>query len=245
MKRSELACTEDGILGNRIRLRQPVEGDRAAIDPVLLAAAVPANPGETILDAGTGSGAAALCLARRLPGVTIEAIEIQPDLALLARENAAINGFESRLTIREGDLLTSPEARFDHVMTNPPFLELEEGTASPDARRRRAHVLDETGLDGWIGACLAALREGGTLTMIHRADRIDRILAAFSGLAGEAVIFPLWPLAGKPARRVIVRARKGILAPAQIHPGLVLHDPAGGYTDAAERILRHAGALVF
>lgn len=245
MRRSDLAFTEDGILGNRVRLRQPLEGDRAAIDPVLLAAAVPAKAGETILDAGTGSGVAALCLASRLPDVSIEALEIQPDLALLARESAAINGFEARLTVREGDLMTAREAAFDHVMTNPPFLGPGEGTASPDSRRRRAHIHDETDLKGWVRACLALLRAGGTLTLIHRADRIDGILAALEGLAGGVAVFPLWPAAAKPARRVIVRARRGVRAQAQIHPGLVLHDPAGGYSEAAERILRHAEALVF
>jgi len=105
MKRSDAAITEDGFLGNRIRLRQPADGYRAAIDPVLLAAAVSVSNGDSVLDAGAGTGAAAVCLAARVPSFRIAALEIQPALAGLARENAAINGFEDRLTVHQGDVM--------------------------------------------------------------------------------------------------------------------------------------------
>ncbi|HKJ73631.1 MAG TPA: methyltransferase [Alphaproteobacteria bacterium] len=247
MKRSEAGFTEDGILGNRVRLRQPVAGERAAIDPVVLAAAVPARPGETVLDVGAGSGVAALCLAARLPDVVVDALEIQPDLAELARENVELNGFAARMTVYDGDILDAgarlPRLPFDHLMTNPPFLEPGEGTESPEQGRRRAHVHGEADLARWIRGCLGLVRQGGTLTLVHRADRIDAILAALHGRAGGVIVFPLWPHAGKPARRVIVQARKGLAAPAVLHPGLALHDPAGGYSDDAEQVLRHAAAI--
>jgi tRNA1(Val) A37 N6-methylase TrmN6 len=249
MRRSDLAITEDGILGNRIRLRQPAEGYRAAIDPVLLAAAVEAAEGDTVLDVGTGTGAAALCLAERAPGFGIAAIEIQPELAALAHENAALNGFEDRITVRQGDVMDCkyifPTEPFDQVMTNPPYFEPGESTPPPDPSRRLAHVHDSAGLADWIGACLSLLRPGGIFTIIHRAERLGALLGAIEPVAGEANIFPLWPGSVKPARRVIVRARKGIRAPSVLHPGLVLHGPSGGYTEEAEQVLRHAQPLVF
>ena len=249
MKRSETGVSEDGILGNRIRLRQPRDGERAAIDPVFLAAAVPATAGDTVVDVGSGTGVAALCLAARVSDFGIAALEIQPDLVELARENAALNGYGDRITVYQGDLRDTryllPPDSFDQVMTNPPYFEPGESSPSPNEARRLAHVQTDGGLAGWIEACLGLLRDGGTLTVIHRAERLGALLAALEPLAGEANIFPLWPGSVKPARRVVVRARKGIRAPSVLHPGLVLHGPDGGYTPEAEQILRHAQPLVF
>ncbi len=247
--RSEAGVTEDGILGNRIRLRQPRDGERAAIDPVFLASAVPASTGDTVIDVGSGSGVASLCLAERGQGFGIAALEIQPDLVELARENAALNGYGDRITVYPGDLMQArysfPTGSFDHVMTNPPYFEPGESSPSPNEARRMAHVQNGGGLADWIEACLGLVRDGGTLTVIHRAERLGALLGALEPLAGEASIFPLWPGSAKPARRVIVRARKGIRAPSVLHPGLVLHGPDGGYTVEAEQILRHAQPLVF
>ena len=249
MKRSDLAVTEDGILGNRIRLRQPAEGYQVAIDPVLLAAAVEAREGDSVLDVGTGTGAAALCLAVRRPGVGIAAIEIQPEFAALAEENAALNGFAGRITVHQGDVMDCgkllPRESFDHVMTNPPYFEPGESTPPPETSRRLAHVHNSAGLGEWIDACLSLLRPGGIFTVIHRAERLGALLSVLEPVAGEANIFPFWPGSVKPARRVIVRARKGSRAPSVLHPGLVLHGPGGGYTDEAEQVLRHARPLVF
>ena len=133
--------TTDSLLAGRVRLRQPRHGYRVAIDPVLLAAAVPALAGQAVLDAGLGTGAATLCLLARVPGCRVAGIELQPELADLAAENAALNGVELELVT--GDLLAPPpelRARsFDHVMSNPPFLEPGEGSASPLPQRMRAH----------------------------------------------------------------------------------------------------------
>jgi tRNA1(Val) A37 N6-methylase TrmN6 len=86
-------------------------------------------------------------------------------------------------------------------------------------------------------------RAKGTVTFIHRADRIDALLGHIAGRAGEVVIFPLWPGTGKPASRVLVRARKQIAAPARLAAGLVLHEPDGRFTAAAEAVLRGGEGL--
>jgi tRNA1(Val) A37 N6-methylase TrmN6 len=241
------AVSEDRLLGGRVVLRQPVQGFRSAIDPVLLAAAVPAEPGQTVLELGIGTGAAALCLARRVPGLRVTGLDQQHELVRLAAENAALNGFERQMDFMVGDLLQAPSRlepnSFDHVMANPPYLVAGTATLPPDAARARAVGEGAADLAAWVGFARAMVRMRGSITFIHRADRLDALLAALSGRVGEIVIFPLWPGSGKPAKRVLVRARRGIETPLKLSAGLVLHEADGKFTAGAERILREGAAL--
>lgn len=244
---SELPYSEDTLLGGRVTLRQPRHGYRAAIDPVLLAAAVPAQDGDTVLDIGCGAGAASLCLAMRVEGSRITGIETQRDLVHLANDNVALNGFFGRFVAVQGDLLHPPPrlepGSFAHVMANPPFLESGAASASPDAAKAAANIEGEADLAAWVRFALLMARPKGSITFIHRADRMEQLLAQLSGRAGEIVVFPLWPGQDKPAKRLLLRARKSVATPTRLTPGLVLHEADGRYTAAAEAVLRGGAAL--
>lgn len=239
--------SEDRLLGGRVLLRQPIDGFRAAIDPVLMAAAVPASAGQKVLELGTGSGAAALCLARRVPGVRVTGLELQPDLARLAGENALLNGFADTVAVLAGDLLYPPPdlvpGSFDHVMANPPFMAAGSGTLSIRGARAMASAEGAADLAAWMRCALAMVRDRGSITIVHRADRLEALLAALAGPAGEITVFPLWPGAGKPAKRVLIRARRGVQTPLKLMPGLVLHGADGRFTPEADAILREAAGL--
>jgi tRNA1(Val) A37 N6-methylase TrmN6 len=245
---AEEGTTEDGLLGGSVRLIQQAGGYRVAIDPVLLAAAVPAAAGDHVLDAGAGVAAAALCLAARVPGVRVSGLESQRALVRLANDNADLNGMKDRVAIMEGDLLRPPPrlapGSFDHVMANPPYLEPARASISPDPGKAAANVEGAADLGAWVAFCLTMVRDKGSVTVIHRADRLDTLLTAFHRKAGEIVVYPLWPVAdGRPAPRVIARARKGVASPTRLAAGLVLHRADGTYTPEAEAILRHGASL--
>lgn len=245
---SEIApsLTEDGLLNGRVRLLQPANGYRAAIDPVLLAAAVGARTGDKILDLGCGAGAAALCLLARLPDVSVTGLELQIHMAELARRNAGLNGVEARFSVMEGSAAAPPVtlSGFDHVMTNPPFFAESSGTAPKAESRAISHMEGGLDLRGWIKAGLRLLRPKGRLTLIHRAERLGDILAALAGGGvGGIVVFPIWPKPGRPAGRIIVSVRKGVRSPLEMRPGIILHHGDGRYTGEAEAILREGGAL--
>ncbi len=238
--------TLDRLLGGRVSLLQPTRGYRVAIDPVLLAAAVDADEGDAVLDSGAGTGGAALCLAARVGGCSIVGLERDPGLAALARGSVELNREGDRVRILEGDLLAPPaplrDRTFDVVMSNPPYLDAARSRGPDDAGRADAHLEDVT-LDRWVDACLRRLRPGGRIALVHRADRLDDILAALRGRAGDIVVLPLWPRSGAAAVRVIVRARKGARGPLRLAAGLVLHEADGGFTQAASAILREGQAL--
>ena len=241
--------TLDALLGGRVRLRQPAEGYRAAIDPVLLAAAVPARDGERVLDLGCGVGAAACCLLARLPGIRITGLELQGAMARLARDNGVLNGWDGRFRVLLGDILDPPAQlaaeSFDQVMINPPYVPADRARPSSNPSKAAATRESEATLRDWLSAGLSFLRPRGGLTLIHRADRLDEILFALRGKAGSLRIFPLWPAAGRPAKRVLIAARKAVAGPLVFAPGLVLHETDGSYTPEAEAVLRNAAALQF
>ncbi|HEY1431760.1 MAG TPA: methyltransferase [Stellaceae bacterium] len=243
----EPTFSEDRLLGGRIRLKQPAAGYRVAIDPVFLAAAVPAEPHQLVLDVGCGAGAAMLCLAARVPHSRVVGLEMQRELVRLAGDNVILNGLEARASAMIGDLLHPPPrlspGAFDHVMANPPFH--PRGHADPAAApgKSTATVEGDADLADWVRFSLAMVRAKGTVTFIHRADRIDALLGQISGRAGEVVVFPLWPNQGRAASRILVRARKQTAAPARLAPGLVLHEAEGGLSAAADGILREGRGL--
>jgi len=239
--------TEDRLLGGRVRLRQPAVGYRVAIDPVFLAASVPAEPQQSVLDVGCGAGAAMLCLAARVPQARVVGLETRRELVRLAGDNAILNGVEARVSAMIGDLLHAPPrlppGAFDHVMANPPHLDRGRAAAAASPEKAEATVEGEADLAAWVRFSLAMARPKGSVTFIHRADRIEALLAEFAGRAGEIVVYPLWPRPGSLAVRVLVRARKDIASPSRIAPGLVLNDPDGRPTAAAEAVLREGRGL--
>lgn len=248
------AFTEDGFLDGRLRLLQPAKGYRAGIDAVLLAASIPARAGERVLEAGAGVGVASLCLAARVPGAGIAGLELQGELVHVARENARRNGLQSRFTAIEGDVglpvrdlvaLGLEPQSWHHVFANPPFHDPARAAMPPDAGKAQAHLTLGSDLADWVRFACVMVRPKGTVSFIHRADALASLLAALEGHVGNIEIFPLWPAAGKPASRVILRGQRGSRGPLTLRAGLVLHGRDGRFTERAEAILRHGAALVF
>jgi tRNA1(Val) A37 N6-methylase TrmN6 len=174
-------------------------------------------------------------------------VERDPAAARLARENITLNGMEDRLEVLEGDVALRFAglglAPFDAAMANPPFFDDPDALRGPAAERRGAWMADD-GLEAWTGFLSKAVREGGTVTLIHRADRLADILALLAPKCGSVQLLAVHPFADQPAKRVLVRAIKSGKAPLRILPPLVLHDRDGAkYSPRAEAILRGSAAL--
>lgn len=241
--------SEDRVLGGRVVLAQPKRGYRAGLDAALLAAACDAGAGDRVLEAGCGPGAALLAAAMRRPDAAFVGLERSPEALALARRNIASNRLGDRVEVREADV-GQPFSRlglspFDAVMANPPFFDDPGALRAPDPAKTEAWMA-EGGLAAWTGFLSKAVREGGSLTLIHRADRLADLLALLSPKCGSFQIRPIHPRADTPAKRVLVRAIKTGKAPLQLLPPLVLHPQADGkHTPEAEAILRGEAGLAW
>lgn len=237
------------LLNGAVRLCVPDgRGLKPTTDAVFLAAACPANPGDHVLDLGCGVGTVALCVASRVPEIKLTGVEREAALIYLARMNASQNTGGIPADFMIGDIRDCParldQPIFDHVVMNPPFY--DSGTYIPPNDPLRARALGHHGdgslerpttLEDWIMAARVLVKSRGTVTMIYHAESVDDIVAIAHRRFGGVTIIPLWPHAGEPARRVIVRMVKDSYAPSVLHPGLVLHEQNGEWTEAAQNIL--------
>lgn len=238
---------ENALLGGRVRLRQPARGYRAGMDAALLAAAVAARPGQRVIEAGCGAGGALFQIAARCPEAVLTGVEREPDAAALARENATLNGVAERVEILTGDVADGfralDRAPCDWAVSNPPFFDDPSALRAPAEGKRAAWMADD-GLEAWTGFLLKAVKEGGRIVMIHRADRLADILALLALKAGSFSVLPIHPHTDEPAKRVLVAATKTGKAPLRLLPPLILHDRAGAkHTPEAEALLRGVASL--
>ena len=236
--------TTDGhLLGGRVLYRQPSAGFRSGIEPVFLAASVPARAGEHVLEAGTGAGAALLCLSVRVPGVVATGVECDAATAELARVNAQANGLPAMAVMADRIEDVALVGRFDHAIANPPYHQ-PDGSTSPSAARVIAKRGSEALIRAWIGCLSLALRHRGTLTLIIPSAMLAVSLSAMiESRCPCNTIFPLWPKPGRPAKLMLLRAAKGSRAPVRLMSGMVLHLADGSYTDAARSVLNDAAGL--
>jgi tRNA1(Val) A37 N6-methylase TrmN6 len=235
--------TENRLLGGRILLRQPARGYRAGLDAALLAAACDARPGERVIEAGCGAGGALLAAAARRPGAMFTGVERDLEALNLARDNVALNQMAGQVSVQTGDVAAGFRSLalppFDAAMANPPFFDDPGALRAPAPEKAGAWMADG-GLAAWTGFLLKAVREGGSLTLIHRADRLGDLLSGLGVSAGSFQVRGIHPFADAPAKRVLVRAIKTGKAPLRLLPPLVLHGREGTekHTPQAEAILR-------
>ena len=233
--------TTDEFLGGKLKIKQPAKGYRIGIDTVLLASATKPRDNAKVLDLGCGVGGVSLCLLSNHPNISVVGIDLDGDLIKVAKENNLASGFEKRFKPLLGSVLDPPKSlvhnTFDVVVTNPPYLARDTSNPSPENRKISSHIETEVDLADWLRFSAKFLRPRGVISLIHRADRLDHILALMRMKFGGLVVCPLWPKAGHPAKRVIIFGTKGSASPIKIMPGIILHNDDGSYTTSVLSVL--------
>ncbi|MGE6698141.1 tRNA1(Val) (adenine(37)-N6)-methyltransferase [Hyphomonas sp. NPDC076900] len=239
MTAPEEETTEDTVYQGRVRLVQPVKGFRTGFDSLLLAAALPALDKGEALELGCGCGGALLPAAWRMPGVSFTGLELSGNVTRMAREGARLNGFAPRVTIENteaSEWVKPHENRFDLVFANPPYF--EPGKISEPGEGKVAAYIETLSLEGWIKAMVHAAKPRAPVILVHRAAELARILAQMDRQAGEITVLPVASKTGDPARRVLVRGRKGLKrGPLTLLPPLITHTEDGSARTAAAQAI--------
>jgi len=104
---------------------------------------------ETVLDLCTGSGCLAILAARHFPGAAIDAVDISRDALEVAARNVADHGLKDRIGLHRGDLFRPlGSARYDLIISNPPYVDAEGMAALPRECRAEPKLAFDGGADG-------------------------------------------------------------------------------------------------
>lgn len=233
------------LFNGKVIVHQPIEGYRFALDSLVLAAYAPTKDQELVLELGIGVGAASLALAYQHPNIMIHGIEIQSDILPITQRNIDENGWSHRFKLFSGNLTSRlvPGHHYDHVIMNPPFFEEHTYTDSPYMHKTRSHGEKEAPLHDWIAEAHRTLKPRGYITIVHTARRLDEILSLLREKFGGIEIYPLWPKTGQAAKRILVRARKGVKSPTRLHAGLVLHQNDATFTHEASTVIQNGAKI--
>jgi len=211
-------------------------------DAVLLAHFVKLTRAEArVVDLGTGSGVLPLLLSSLYPGATFVGIEVQEELADMARRSVQINMLEQRIKIVEGDIrrvtdFIKPNSA-DAVVVNPPYIPKNAGLTSPKKSIAVAKQEIMCNLEDVFRASNRILKGRGSLFMIHRPQRLVDIChyARRYHLEPKIMRF-VFPQIGREANMVLLECDKNSQPGMKVLDPLVVLDEKGNYTPEVSKM---------
>jgi tRNA1Val (adenine37-N6)-methyltransferase len=226
-----------------LQIRQPQRGYRFSVDAILLADFVRVKAHERLIDLGTGSGIIPLLVSVITPVHTIVGLEIQEQLATLARENVNLNRLNDRISIVRGDLKhvaqTFQAGEFDVACSNPPYRKVGTGRLNPHHESAIARHELTCQLSDLTVACKYLVKPGGKVFLIYLAERLGELISQMRQHNLEPKrLRCVHSFQNGPAGLVLIEAQRDAAPGMQVLPPLILYTSDKEYTDEAKRILR-------
>ncbi|NLG88406.1 MAG: tRNA1(Val) (adenine(37)-N6)-methyltransferase [Clostridiaceae bacterium] len=222
-------CLDDLQL-NGLKIIQKNRGFRYGIDAVLLSNYVKVEKNMRIIDLGTGTGIIPILLSAKTDAYHITGVEIQPEMAEMARRSVMLNNLNDRITIVEGDFRNSIDmfgpGSFDAVVVNPPYTKAGGGLVNPDdVKAVSRHEIFCT-LEDIIKVSSGLLKHHGRFFMIHRPERLVDIFFTMRGYRIEPKRIRLVHANRKnPANMVLVYGLKNGNPQVTVEAPLYVHEP--------------------
>jgi tRNA1Val (adenine37-N6)-methyltransferase len=227
--------TIDEILEGRLRVYQKKNGYRFSLDAVLLAHFISLKKYSTAIDLGTGSGIIPLVVAIRYPHSRWVGLEIQEDMARLAKKSVSLNQLEDRIKIINGDARKSKNLlaknSFDVVTFNPPYRKINSGRINPLQEKAIARHEIKGSLKCFLEAATYLLMPAGKVFTIYPAKRLAELICLFRSNNIEPkrmqIVFSDME---SDAEFVLVEGRVGSREELAIEPPIFIYDQDRNYT---------------
>ncbi len=235
--------TIDELFGGRLKIFQKKRGYRFSIDAVLLAHFTRVKWGERVIDIGTGSGIISIILALRFPrSGKITGLELQRQLADMARRSVALNGLDDRVDVLQGDIRELPPLlegkSFDVAVFNPPYRKAGSGRVNPGEERALArHEIRSTVAD-FLRTANCLLKDGGRVYLIYPARRMIEVLYRMRALGIEPKIMRIvYSRVSSDGDLVLVEGLKGGGEELKVLPPLFVYGDEGGYSKEVQEMI--------
>ena len=226
----------DDLQRNHLRIIQKTDGFCFGMDAVLLSGFAAVKPGERVLDLGTGTGIIPILLSAKTEGEHFTGLEIQEEIAGMAKRSVSMNGLEKKIEIVNGDIKEASRifgaASFDVVTTNPPYMNDAHGLKNPtEVKAISRHEVLCT-LEDVVREGAKVLKHGGRMYMVHRPHRLIEILNTMTKYRLEPKRMKLvHPFRDKEANMVLIEAVRGGGAWMKVEPPVIVYKEPGGYSE--------------
>ena len=226
----------DDLQRNGYRIIQKTDGFCFGMDAVLLSGFAVVKAGEKVLDLGTGTGIIPILLEAKTEGEHFSALEIQEEVADMARRSVLLNGLEHKISIVNGDIKEASRifggGSFDVVTSNPPYMTDTHGLKNPHLPKAIARHEVMCTLDDVCREAAKVLKPGGRFYMVHRPHRLAEIVRTLSKYRLEPKRLKMvHPFSDKEANMVLIESVRGGGFFLKVEPPVIVYEKPGVYTD--------------
>lgn len=226
----------DDLQRNGYRIIQNTKGFCFGMDAVLLSGFALVKPGERAIDLGTGTGIIPILLEAKCQGEHYTGLEIQEEMADMARRSVALNQLEKKVSVVTGDIREASRlfgaASFDVVTSNPPYMNDAHGLKNPELPKAIARHEVLCTLEDVTGQAARLLRPGGRFYLVHRPHRLIEIITALTRAGLEPKRMKLvHPFVDKEANMVLIEAVRGGKSMIKVEAPIIVYKEPGVYTD--------------
>ena len=234
----------DDLEYNDLKLIQNIKGYKFSTDSVILANFGHARPNDVYVDLCSGSGVVAILFSCKNNLKKAYALELQPQLADMAKRSIEYNDLKEKIEVVNDDLSNLDKIfgceKVDVITVNPPYNEVGE-TSVTDEIAIATHEL-KTNLETIAKMSAKALKFGGKFYMVHRADRLASIIYELKKYKLEPkVLRVVYPKANKEPNLILVEAKKGAKSGLKIMQPLILNNEDGTESEELKRIYSRKG----